>query len=137
MSWPLSPAKVIERIKQRANFERVGTTVINGQRATTYRASGSAGPGGRGQVKNDTVVYVGEQTGLPLRVEMDNMTPSGVGARVIIETESIDPDPQAALFQLPTGLKKGSPEELKREVKSLINMLQALYEALAQQQATR
>jgi hypothetical protein len=137
ISWALSPAKVIERIKQHAKFERVGTTVLNGQRATTYRAAGSAGEGKNGQVKNETVVFVGEQTGLPLRVELDNMTSSGAGARVIIETESIDSNPQAAIFQLPTGMKKGSSEELKQQVNSLFNTLRALYEALSQQQAAR
>jgi hypothetical protein len=137
LSWALSPEKVIDRIRRQATFERVGSTVINGQRATAYRTSGSAATGSGGRVKNETVVYVGEQSGLPLRAELDNTTTSGLGARVIIETESVDLAPQASLFQLPAGLKKGSSEELKREVNGLLSTLRALYEALSQQQATR
>jgi outer membrane lipoprotein-sorting protein len=115
LPWAVNPASVVENIKRQANFERVGTTVINGRRATAYRAAGvTRTDTSGGRLKNETKVYVGERTGLPLRVEMDNMTSSGAGARVIIETESIDTSPTASLFNVPTGMNKVSSEQLKR-----------------------
>jgi hypothetical protein len=134
----VNPASVVENIKRQAKFERTGTTVINGRRATAFRAAGATRTDtSASQLKNETKVYVGERTGLPLRVEMDNMTSSGADARVIIETENIDANPQASLFNVPTGMNKVSSEQLKQEINSFVNTLRMLYDALLQQQATR
>jgi len=138
LPWAVTPSAVIDYIRQQSKFDSVGTTVINGRRAATYKAGGVADTHTQaGTIKNETVVFVGEQTGLPLRVELDNMASSGAGARVIIETENIDTTPQATLFNLPTGMNKVSSEELKQEVNGFVSAMRSFYEALLQQQASR
>lgn len=118
----LSPATIIERLKERTQYEMMGTETINGRTASKYRFKGAADTRTQaGTVQADSLVYVDQETGLPLRSEVDVMTSNGKGARVITETSSIQTQPEMALFEVPTAMKKVTTAELKQQVQGFVN----------------
>lgn len=130
----LSPVSVVERLKERTQYEVMGTETINGRAATRYRFKGAADTRTRaGTVEADSILFVDQQTGLPLRSEVDAMLSSGKGARVITETSSIVMEPDPSLFEIPTGMNRVTTAELKQQVQSFVNALRVFAEYMRQQ----
>jgi hypothetical protein len=130
----LSPASVIERLKQKTQYETMGTETINGRVATKYRFKGAADTRTQaGTVEADSIVYVDQQTGLPLRSEVDAMLSTGKGARVVTETSSIQLQPEGSLFEVPTQMKKVTTAELKQQVQGFVNAMRVFAAYVRQQ----
>lgn len=137
LPWLVAPGALIERLKAHAQFQRIGTDVINGRRAVKYRLSGETDTRTRaGEVAAESTVYIGRNTGLPLRVELNTRTTSGAGARVVIETHDVQTNPADSLFVVPTNMQKVTTEELKQQVDRLVATLRLAAE-LIWEQATR
>ena len=131
----LTPAAVIERLKSRGQYENLGTETVNGRLAVKYRFTGAADTRTQaGAVQADSFVYVDQQTGLPLRSEINTSLESGASARIVTETRDIQLDPQPSLFEVPANLQKVTTEELKQQVRSFIDAVQLLAGMMRQQQ---
>jgi len=117
----MSPASAIDRLKQRSQYEHAGTDTVNGRTAVKYRFKGTADTHTRvGTAQADSIVYVDQETGLPLRSEIDTSSSSGAGARIVTIADSLQFAPDASLFEVPTAMKKVTSAELKQQVQSFV-----------------
>jgi hypothetical protein len=117
----MSPASVIDRLKQRAQYEQIGTDTLNGRTAIKYRFRGAADTRTQaGTAQADSIVYVDQETGLPLRTEIDTTTSSGAGARIVTVADGLQFAPEASLFEVPTAMKKVTSAELKQQVQGFV-----------------
>lgn len=123
----MSPATMIEQLKSRTQYENQGTETINGRPAIKYRFSGARDTRTQaGTVQADSFVYVDEATGLPVRSQINASTTSGANARVVTEMRDLQLSPDASLFDVPSGMKKVTTEELKQQVQGFIALVRTL-----------
>lgn len=131
----MTPATMVEQLKSRTQYETLGTETINGRTATKYRFAGSADTRTQaGTAQTDSIVYVDQETGLPLRSEVNIVMSSGANARIATETSKIDLSPQPSLFEVPAGLNKVTTEQLKQQVQNFVQTLQIFLTVMRQQQ---
>ena len=130
----MSPASAIERLKERTQYERIGTESVNGRPAIKYRFRGTADTRTQvGTVQADSIVYVDQETGLPLRSEVDTISSSGAGARVLTEADNLQLSPDPSLFEVPLAMKKVTSAELKQQVQGFVNAIR-VFASYARQQ---
>jgi hypothetical protein len=130
----MSPPSIIARVKERTQYEQLGTEPINGRTAIKYRFRAAADTHTKvGTAQADSIVYVDQETGLPLRSEIETSSSSGAGARIITSAESLQLAPEASLFEVPTTMKKVSSAELKQQVQSFVGTLRAVTAYLREQ----
>ncbi|HJQ70685.1 MAG TPA: hypothetical protein VKA70_17050 [Blastocatellia bacterium] len=133
----LTPSAMVERLKPRAQYEQVGTEAINGRPAVKYRFVGAADTKTQaGTVQSDSFVYMDQETGLPLRADLNFSSTSGAVATGTIMTENIQMNPDLTLFEVPTGMKKVETAELKQQVQNFISTVQLLVQMMRQQTGT-
>ncbi len=129
----MTPSAMIERLQSRPH-ENLGVEQVNGRPATKYKFSGAANTGTQaGTVQADSFVYIDQETNLPLRADLNAVTSSGASARGMLETRDIHLNPDPALFEVPTGYKKVTSEELKQQIQNFIAFVRAIAPYLGQQ----
>ena len=131
----LTPAAIIDRMKERDQLERVGTDTINGRSAIKYRYvaakdSGAQTDGG------ESFVYVDVDTGLPLRADINFKAPNGATARGVIETLDLNLVPDAQLFEVPQGMNKITPEQAKQQIQRAAAFVRLVTSVLNRQSQT-
>lgn len=130
----MSPVSAIEQLKRRTHYEQLGTEVVNGRTAVKYRFAGTADTHtGIGTAQADSVVFIDQETGLPLRSEIDTTSSSGAGARIVTVAENLQFAPEASLFEVPTGMKRVTSAELKQQVHSFVGAVRAVAAYFRQQ----
>lgn len=130
----MSPASAIARLKERAQYEQVGTETVNGRTAIKYRFQAAADTRTKvGTAQADSIVFVDQETGLPLRSEIDTTSSSGAAARIVTFAESLELFPQPSLFEVPTGMKRVTTAELKQQVQGFVATVRAFAGYLKQQ----
>jgi outer membrane lipoprotein-sorting protein len=130
----MSPASAVQRLKERLQYEQAGTETVNGRTAITYRFRGAADTHTQvGTAQADSIVYVDQETGLPLRSEIQTTSSSGAGARIVTIAEGLQFAPDASLFDVPTAMKKVTSAELKQQVQSLVGAVRAVVDYVKQQ----
>ncbi|HVG21648.1 MAG TPA: hypothetical protein VNI02_21610 [Blastocatellia bacterium] len=128
----LTPSAMVERLKSQQH-ENLGVEPINGRTATKYRFAGAAQTGTQvGTVNADSIVYVDQDTGLPLRSDLFFAGANGANARVAIETRDIQLNPDPTLFEVPAGYSKVTAEELKQQIQSFVSFIRAIAPMLQQ-----
>jgi outer membrane lipoprotein-sorting protein len=115
----LTPGAVAERLKPGAQHEELGLDTVNGRTAIKYRLTG-AGDTSR---QTDAVIFVDQETGLPLRCEMNAVQPAGPKLRVIVEARDVQLNPDRLQFDVPAGMKKVTPQEAKPQIESFASAL--------------
>jgi len=68
-----------------------------------------------------------------LRSEIETISSSGAGARITTVADSVQFDPDATLFEVPTAMKKVTSEELKQQVQSFMATVRAVASYLKEQ----
>jgi outer membrane lipoprotein-sorting protein len=130
----MSPVSIIERLKARAQYETLGTESVAGRTAIKYRFKASADTRTNvGTAQADSILYVDQETGLPLRTEIEATSTSGAGARIVTATENLQLIVSPATFEVPTAMKKVSSTELKQQVQSFVAGLRVFADYLKQQ----
>jgi len=133
----MSPASAIQRLKEKARYEKLGTETINGRTAIKYRFSGgvdthtTAGP-----AEADSIVFVDQETGIPLRTETNTALNNGAGARIVTNAENLQLVPDRAQFEVPTAMKKVTSAELKQQVQGFVAQMRAIAAYFRQQVQT-
>src|SRR5262245_28981730 len=123
----MSPASVVQRLKEKSRYEELGNEPINGRTAIKYRFSAQVDTHtNAGEAEADSIVYVDQQTGLPLRSEINTSTTSGAGARVVTSTDNIQLTADNTAFEVPTSMKKVTSTELKQQVQSFVAAMRAV-----------
>lgn len=133
----MSPASAIQRLKEKSRYEMLGTETINGRTAVKYRFSGAVDTHTQaGTAQADSIVFVDQETGLPLRSEIDTSSTSGAGARIVTSTDNLQLTADAAMFEVPTAMKKVTSTELKQQVQSFVGAMRAVAGYFKQQMET-
>jgi len=123
----MSPVSIIEHLKQRAQYEPMGTETVNGRTALKYRFRGAADTHTKaGTAQADSIVLIDQETGLPLRTEIDATSTSGAGARIVTVADGLQFAPEANLFEVPTTMKKVTSAELKQQVQGFVAAARAV-----------
>jgi hypothetical protein len=133
----MSPASAIQRLKEKSRYEMLGTETVNGRTAVKYRFSGAVDTHTQaGTAQADSIVFVDQETGLPLRSEIDTSSTSGAGARIVTSTDNLQLTADASMFEVPTAMKKVTSTELKQQVQSFVGAMRAVAGYLRQQMET-
>jgi hypothetical protein len=131
----MTPGQIVSYIEKLKGVERVGDDTMNGRPADKYRYATTANTStSAGQVNAEAFVYVDKETGLPLRAELYTEASGNVqgvkGAKVVAEMRDISTTIDDALFQVPAGLNKVPPEQVRAQVDAFTNTVAALVKAL-------
>ena len=130
----MSPASAIARLKERAQYEEIGTETVNGRTAIKYRFKAAGDTHTKvGTAQAESIIFVDQETGLPLRSEIETTSSSGAGARIVTAAESLQLAPEPSLFEVPTGMKKVTTAELKQQVQNFVTTVRAVAGYLKQQ----
>jgi hypothetical protein len=132
----MTPGQLVAYLEKLRGVERVGDDTINGRTADKYRYANTTNTStSAGQVNTEAFVYVDKETGLPLRSELYTEASGNVqgvkGAKIVAEmrditTTAVDP----TLFQVPAGLNKVPPEQVRAQIDAFTGTVAALVKAL-------
>jgi len=132
----MTPGQLVAYLEKLRGVERVGDDTINGRTADKYRYANTTNTStSAGQVNTEAFVYVDKETGLPLRSELYTEASGNVqgvkGAKIVAEmrditTTTVDP----TLFQVPPGLNKVPPEQVRAQIDAFTGTVAALVKAL-------
>lgn len=128
----MMPDQIINYLRGRQGFERVGEEQLNGRQVIKYRAAGTTQTNSQaGQVQAETFTFVDKETGLPVRTEFASQAAGNVqgvqGVNAVVEMRDIKTETDASLFEVPQGYSKISEEQ----VRSQINLLTQAATAIA------
>ena len=131
----MTPGQVVSQLEKLKGVERVGEETINGRLADKYRYATTTNTStSAGQVSTEAFVFVDKETGLPLRSELYTEASGDVrgvkGAKIVAEMRDISTIVEDSLFQVPPGLNKVPPEQIRAQVNALMNTAAAILKAL-------
>lgn len=110
-----SPEKLINETAPGANYEKLGTEELNGRTVTKYRVT-TAGKGeGRG-LSTETLVWIDETLGMPVKSETVSTGERARGSKVTMELRDIKQEVDQSVFELPQDYKKVSAEEITSQM---------------------
>jgi hypothetical protein len=123
----LSPVSLAQQEKSPAHFERIGPEPENGRTAIKYRFTS------RGDSTSHTegLVYVDQETRLPLRSESSTTQPDGKKWRVIVEEREIQLNPDRSQFDVPAGMKKVTQQDAKQQASSFADALRPFVDIMS------
>jgi hypothetical protein len=131
----MTPGQVVAYLEQLKGVERVGDDTMNGRPADKYRYATTTNTStSAGEVKSEAFFFVDKETGLPLRAELFSQASGNVqgvkGARIVAEMRDINTTVDDSLFQVPAGLTKVPPEQVRQQIDSFTNTVAALAKML-------
>jgi hypothetical protein len=131
----MTPGQLVMYLSKQKGYERVGDEQVNGRMAEKYRYAAAAKTGTTvGDVKTETFVYVDKETGLPLRSELMTEASGNVegvkGGRVVAEMRDIQTEVNPSDFEVPAGLNKVTPEQIRQQIDALAGTVGALLKAM-------
>jgi hypothetical protein len=131
----MTPGQIVSHLEQLKGVERVGEEQFNGRTAIKYSYNSSVKTDTQaGDVKNQGFVYVDKDTGLPLRSELHAEASSAVkgvkAAKIVAEMKDINTDVEASMFEVPPGLSKIPPEQIRGQIDAITNTATTLIKAL-------
>jgi outer membrane lipoprotein-sorting protein len=130
----LTPTAAIEQLRSRGQFQDLGVEPVSNRPANKYRFAAAAATGTQaGTAQADSLIFIDQETGLPLRVDLDIATSGGQTARITTMTENIQINPEATMFDVPTGMKKVTTQELKQKIQTFALFIRAAAQMLGQQ----
>ena len=126
----MTPGQIASYLDKLKGVERVGEETFNGRTAEKYRYAGTANTStSAGQVSAEAFVYIDKETGLPLRSELYTEATGDVkgvkGAKIVAEMRDINTSVDPTLFQIPTGLNKVPPEQVRAQIESVTKTIVA------------
>jgi len=131
----MTPGQIVANLQKLKGVERVGEETLNGRVANKYRYATSTNTStSAGEVKSEAFFYVDKDTGLPLRTQLSSEASGNVqgvkGLKIVAEMRDISTDIDDSLFQVPAGLNKVPPEQVRAQIDSLTNAVAALVKVL-------
>lgn len=131
----MTAGQIVSILKNQKGVERVGDDTMNGRTADKYRYATTTNTStSAGEVKSEAFVYVDKETGLPLRAELSTEASGSVqgvkGAKIVAEMRDISTNVADSLFQVPAGLNKVPPEQVRQQIDAFTSTVAALIKAL-------
>lgn len=128
----MMPDQIVDYLKKREGFERVGEEQINGRTIIKYRAAGATQTNSpAGQINAESLTYVDKETGLPVRAEFESQAGGGSvqgvdGLKAIVEMRDIKTETAPALFEVPQGYNKITEEQVRSQVTAVTQAVAAI-----------
>jgi hypothetical protein len=131
----MTPGQLVSYLEKLKGVERVGDDTVNGRTADKYRYATTTNTStSAGQVKSEAFVFVDKDTGLPLRSELYTEASGNVqgvkGAKIVAEMRDISTNVDESLFQVPAGLNKVPPEQVRSQIDAFTGTVAAVIKAL-------
>ncbi|MDQ2855305.1 MAG: hypothetical protein M3R68_03165, partial [Acidobacteriota bacterium] len=131
----MTPGQIVSHLEQLKGVERVGEEPFNGRPAIKYSYASSVKTETKaGDVQNQGFVFVDKETGLPLRAELHAEASGDVkgvkAAKIVAEMRDISTDVDTSMFEVPPGLSKIPPEQIRGQIDAITNTATALIKAL-------
>jgi len=131
----MTAGQIVSYLEKLKGVERVGDDTMNGRPADKYRYATSTNTStSAGQVNTEAFFYVDKETGLPLRVDLSSEATGSVqgvkGAKIVAEMRDISTNVDDSFFQVPAGLNKVPPEQVRAQIDAFTNTVAALVKAL-------
>lgn len=127
----MMPDQIVEYLKGREGYERVGEEQINGRTVIKYRASGTTQTNtSAGQVNSESFTFVDKETGLPLRSEFESQATGNVqgvdGLKAVVEMRDIKTEIAPSLFEVPEGYNRVTEEQVRSQVSAVTQAVSAI-----------
>jgi hypothetical protein len=131
----MTAGQIVSYLEKLKGVERVGDDTMNGRPADKYRYATSTNTStSAGQVNTEAFFYVDKETGLPLRVDLSSEATGSVqgvkGAKIVAEMRDNSTNVDDSLFQVPAGLNKVPPEQVRAQIDAFTNTVAAIGKAL-------
>ena len=131
----MTPGQLVGRLEKLKGVERVGDEEVNGRKAEKYRYATTSNTNTQaGQVSTHAFVYVDKETGLPLRSELFAETSGDVkgvkGGHIVAEFRDISTTVDPTLFEVPAGMTKVTPEQVRQQIDALTSTVGAVLKAM-------
>ena len=131
----MTPGQLVSYLDKLKGIELVGEEQQAGRTALKYRYAKTADTKtSAGEVKTESFIYVDKDTGLPLRAELFSEASGDVqgvkGAKVVAEMRDIQTNPDASLFEIPSGMTKVPESQVRAQVNAVTNTVAAVLRTL-------
>ncbi len=124
VSPDFSPDKLLNNSRTGSHYEKLGTEEVNGRATTKYRVTTTARTGAAKGVTTETIIWVDESLGMPIKSETMATGGEASGAKFSMELQDIKLDVPSALFELPQDYKKVEYKDISAQMfSSLPNLL--------------
>jgi hypothetical protein len=122
----LTPNSIADRLRSR-QYEKLGLEPVNGRTAIKYRLTAA----GDTSTHTDGLIFVDQETGLPLRSELNTVATAGTKSRVIVEVRDVQLNPDVAQFDVPAGMKKVTQQEARQQIESFASALRSFADIIS------
>jgi outer membrane lipoprotein-sorting protein len=131
----MTPGQIVSYLSKQKGYTRVGDDQLNGRTADKYSYAATSKTNSQaGDVNSQTYVYVDKETGLPLRAELFSQTTGSVqgysNARVVVEMRNIQTNVDPSTFEIPQGMNKVPPEQIRQQVDALMAAVTAVAQGI-------
>ncbi|MDQ3820261.1 MAG: DUF4412 domain-containing protein [Acidobacteriota bacterium] len=113
-----SPDKLLNEVRPEAHYERLGPETLNGRATTKYRVTLKGMTGAARETAAESLVWVDENLGMPVKTEMSSAGGPQGGAHVIMELRDIKETVDANLFDIPQDYRKTDLREIVSQLNS-------------------
>jgi hypothetical protein len=111
-----SPDKLLNAARPESVYEKLGTESVNGRATVKYRVTVRGAVGASREVTTESIVWVDESLGMPVKSETTSTGGAASGARITMELRDIKETVDAGLFELPPDYRKVTSRELFTQV---------------------
>lgn len=118
LSKVLIPNSIARRLSSH-QYEKLGLEPVNGRTAIKYRVTAASDD-------STHLIFVDQETGLPLRSELSALAASGIKTRVIVEARDVRLNPDTAQFDVPIGMKKAATPDAAQQIEAFASALRPL-----------
>jgi hypothetical protein len=110
-----SPDKLLNETRPESSYEKLGAETVNGRATTKYRVTVRGKTGAAKEIKTESVVWVDESLGMPIKTETTSTGRTGAWTMVTMELSGIKETVDAGLLDLPPDYRKVEVKQLYAE----------------------
>lgn len=131
----MTAGQIVKLLGKLQGVQLAGEETFNGRAAMKYSYASTVNTKTQaGEVKNQGFIYIDKETGLPLRAELVAEASDAVkgvkSAKIVAEMRDISTEVETASFEVPEGLNKIPPEQIRSHIDALTSTATALFKAL-------
>ena len=111
-----SPDKLLNETRPESRYEKLGAESLNGRATVKYRVTVQGKVGAGRLVTTESIVWVDESLGMPVKTETTSTGGAASGARVTMELLDLKETVDAGLLELPQDYRKVEAREIFTEM---------------------
>ena len=115
-----SPDKLLNEARTEARYENLGAETVNGRATQKYRVTVRGKTGASKEVMTETLIWVDEQLGMPVKSETTSSNSgsnggAATGSKVSMELRDIKETVDSGVFDLPQDYKRVDYKEIQAQ----------------------